>query len=57
MDNRGLIIDGYDVDKEGFKCQERRSSDYDDGGYNQDELNDMYKDAFDNNPEYKSNID
>ena len=48
---------GYDVDKEGFKCQVRRSSDYDDGGYNQDELNDMYKDAFDNNPEYKSNID
>lgn len=30
---------------------------YDDSGYTQEELNDMYRDAFDGNPEYESNID
>ena len=30
---------------------------YYDDGYSQDELNDMYREAFDGNPEYESNID
>lgn len=36
---------------------ERYDDDYYDSGYSQDELNDMYRDAFDGNPNYESNID
>jgi len=35
---------------------DERFDDYD-SGYLQDELNDMYRDAYDGNPEYESNID
>ena len=50
-------LEYYNI-KNGNLCVEDDTPDIDyDSGYSQDELNDMYRDAFDGNPDYESNID
>ena len=50
-------VEYYDINA-GCLYVKGETPDYDfDSGYSQDELNDMYRDAFDGNPEYESNID
>lgn len=49
----------FDVEKEKFIYRKKTISDseYIDYDYTQDELNDMYRDAFEGSPEYESNVD
>jgi hypothetical protein len=52
----------FDIELEKFQKSDRPKQieddlSYIDSGYTQDELNDMYRDAFDGNPDYESNID
>ena len=48
----------FDVENRQFKAIDNRDNDfYVDDGYSRSELNDMYRDAFDGNSEYESNID
>ena len=51
------FVEYYDINA-GCLYIKGETPDYDfDSGYSQDELNDMYRDAFDGNSEYESNID
>lgn len=49
----------FSIEREQFLYRRRNTEDSDfiDYGYKQDELNDMYRDAFESSPEYESNID
>ena len=49
----------FSIEREQFLYRRRNTEDRDfiDYGYKQDELNDMYRDAFEGSPEYESNID
>ena len=48
----------FDVERKQFGAIDNRDNDfYENDGYSQSELNDMYRDAFDGNSEYESNID
>lgn len=50
-------VEYYDINSGCLYVEDDTPNNDYDSGYSQEELNDMYRDAFDGNPEYESNID